>query len=111
MLAAGNAVNAGSSKGGASAVKLSSLLAAARTKGADGKTTLLDGVVGLILDPPSASSTATTRAATPMMTAQATASPAVPKSIVNIRPTPGLRMPCLRHRAPRASARMAATLH
>ena len=50
MLAAGNAVNAGSSKGGASAVKLSSLLAAARTKGADGKTTLLDGVVGLILD-------------------------------------------------------------
>ena len=50
VLAAGNAVNAGSSKGGASAVKLSSLLAAARTKGADGKTTLLDGVVGLILD-------------------------------------------------------------
>ena len=50
VLAAGNAVNAGSSKGGASAVKLASLLAAARTRGADGKTTLLDGVVGLILD-------------------------------------------------------------
>lgn len=50
VLAAGNAVNAGSAKAGASAVRLSSLLQAARTKGADGKTTLLDGVVGLLLD-------------------------------------------------------------
>ena len=32
VLAAGNAVNAGSSKGGASAVKLASLLAAARAR-------------------------------------------------------------------------------
>lgn len=50
VLAAGNAVNAGSAKAGASAVRLSSLIQAARTKGADGKTSLLDGVVGLLLD-------------------------------------------------------------
>lgn len=50
VLAAGNAVNAGSAKAGASAVRLSSLLQAARTKGTDGKTTLLDGVVELLLD-------------------------------------------------------------
>ncbi|KAJ1463292.1 hypothetical protein M885DRAFT_504928 [Pelagophyceae sp. CCMP2097] len=50
ILAAGNAVNAGSAKADAHALKLSSLLQAARTKGADGKTTLLDGVVGLLLD-------------------------------------------------------------
>jgi len=50
VLAAGNAVNAGSAKADASAVRLSSLLQAARTKGIDGKTTLLDGVVGLLLD-------------------------------------------------------------
>lgn len=50
VLAAGNAVNAGSAKGNANALRLSSLLQAARTKGADGKTSLLDGVVGLLLD-------------------------------------------------------------
>ena len=60
VLAAGNAVNAGNGKGGASAVKLASL------RGADAGrrrlTTLLDGVVGLISTAPSAGAGARTRA-------------------------------------------------